>query len=145
MEPAIKRKPLPDSVPEEARRRLSPFKPGPEGPTKKVLKVSVTPKYFDVLKEFRFVKLNIKSNDGKFSVSAILKNRTSFLELVPMRIPPIDIIMELRGFQDNVGQDTVFSVEDGAGRAMEYLLLAIRPPSGENAAGWQSRKTRYSH
>ena len=107
-------------------QRLKTFKNEPEGPMLGLLKITVRPDIYKSLENSKFLKLRLKSEDGKFAIDLILKDAETFLELVPRRMPAISMVMSIEAFSRDVEQITIVHLEDGQGNRRGFRIAMIR-------------------
>ena len=101
-------------------------KPPSEGPMIGLLKINLNPQLFKSLESIKFLRLRIKSEDGKFGLDLILKDSESVLELVPHRIPAISLIMASEEFEKDMQALTIVHIEDGLGKHRGFKIAAIK-------------------
>jgi hypothetical protein len=97
---------------------------GPEGPYGKYFEIKVTPKKFDLLKQFNFVRIIAGSVDFKLDKELLLKDIDTFLCSVPKYIPAVLLIMNKSEFEEKMNSLTVFRLNDGT-RIRDYLLAHV--------------------
>jgi hypothetical protein len=104
---------------------------GPRGPYGKYFEIKVTPKKFDLLKDFNFVRIIAGSIDFTLDKELLLKDVETFLCLVPEHIPAILLIMDKLEFEEKMNSLTVFRLNDGK-RTRDYLLAHMTDRERKN-------------
>jgi hypothetical protein len=119
---------------------LAPFKKEPEGPILGLMKVRLEPEVFKSVTASNFVKMRLKSHDGKFAIDLILKNANpeSHLQLVPLKMPAISLHMKPDEISD-LETRTMVMFEDGAGHNRGYAIATIRQVELMDN-GWTNKK-----
>ena len=112
----------------------------PEGPILGLMKVMLEPGVFKSVTASNFVKMRLKSHDGKFAIDLILKtaNPGSNLQLVPLIMPAISLHMKPDGLSD-LETRTMVMFEDGMGNNRGYAIASIRQVELMNN-GWTNKK-----
>ncbi len=112
----------------------------PEGPILGLMKVMLEPGVFKSVTASNFVKMRLKSHDGKFAIDLILKNADpdSRLQLVPLKMPAISLHMKPDGLSD-LETRTMVMFEDGMGNTRGYSIASIRQVELMNN-GWTNKK-----
>jgi hypothetical protein len=117
---------------------LQPFKKEPEGPILGLMKIRLEPSVFRTVTASNFVKMRLKSQDGKFAIDTILRENESRLQLVPRNMPAISLHME-PGEVSNLETKTIVMFEDGAGNNRAYAIASVRQVELMNN-GWTNKK-----
>lgn len=107
-------------------RMKAPRKMGPEPPMLSVLRIAVSPFQLNAIKDKKFVRLGLRSKDGKFAVDLVCKDVDSFLELVPSRMPTIQVDMDAESFWRNVESKTIVMLLDGLGHSKGFAVAAVQ-------------------
>jgi hypothetical protein len=113
---------------------------GPEGPRMNLLRIGITPYQLNAIKNSKFVRLCLKSKDGDFALDMVVKDVDAFLELVPSRMPGIEIQMNAEAFAGNVESRTIIMLEDGLGNNKGYKIAALQPVELMNSGWWPAKK-----
>jgi hypothetical protein len=128
MAPARKKKIGFDIASKETEKKKPKLKlMGPEGPMLSVLRIAVSPFQLNAIKNSKFLRLKVRSRDGKFALDLILKDSDAFLDLVPKKIPAISVNMELDHFYKNVEPKTIVMLLDGLGHSKGFKMVDIKP------------------
>lgn len=153
MNPASKRKPIGFIKPEEkaddkktqalTKTENRPLdtgnrKPPPEGPMLGLMRVRLEPGVFKSIAGSNFVKMRVKSGDGKFALDMILRDSESRLQLVPLRMPELSLHMEPEEIC-KLETRTMVMFEDGVGNNRGYAIATIRQVELMNN-GWTKKK-----
>jgi len=118
---------------ETANRKLPP-----EGPMLGLMRIRLNPGVYKSIAGSNFVKMRLKSGDGKFAIDVILRDSESRLQLVPLRMPAISLHMEPEEI-GNLESRTMVMFEDGAGNNRGYAIATIRQVELMNN-GWTNKK-----
>lgn len=111
---------------------------GPDGPMLGLMRIRLEPGVYRSIVKSNFIKMRLKTEDGKFAIDMVLKNPESRLQLVPVRIPEISIHMEPQELS-KLGAQTIVMLEDGEGNNRGYGIAAIREARLLDN-GWTNRK-----
>jgi hypothetical protein len=95
-----------------------------EGPIMNLLRIRIPQFQLKAISKSKFVKLMIRSKDGKMAIDMILKDSNSSLELVPRSMPSISISMEKSELLESVNRKTLVMLEDGQ-RNKGYALVGL--------------------
>lgn len=97
---------------------------GPKGPHGRYFEIEVSPRKFDLLREYNFVRIIVSSADFSLDKELLLKDIETSLCLVPRYIPAILLFMEESEYKEKVNSLTVFRLNDGK-RMRDYLLAHV--------------------
>lgn len=113
-----------------------------EGPIINLLRIRITPYQLKMISPSKFVKLMLRSENGRVALDMVLKDSDSSLVLVPRSMPAISISMNAELFESLEGK-TIVMLEDGAGKNKGYAIAALREVELMNDGKWTPAKKQF--
>ena len=115
-----------------------------EGPIMNLLRIQITAYQLKAISQNKFVKLMLRSKNGRVAMDMVLKDSASFLELVPRRMPKIAISMDA-DFLEALEGKTIVMLEDGSGKNKGYAIAALREVELMNDGKWAPPKKHFAN